>query len=544
MRKKIWILMLSLPFVLVAQDKQEIAHFAQINQQLAAKSGKIGNEPSGNIPNVAGKVPCVQGQASGFPCKNIDLMSFLSIPSIGGTATTELSGNWGWTDATSGREFVLQGSSIGTHFIEITDPEVPVFVGILPLPSTAQQNIWRELKTYKHYAYIVGDAAGDHGLQIFDLRKLLTATNLPVTFAQDALYKGFGSAHDMVINEESGFAYPVGISSLFTGVNGKGCGGGLHMLDLNTDPLNPTFVGCYQHLNTGRRGTGYAHDALCVMYKGPDMDYKNKEICFGFNETALSIADVTDKANLKTISKGLYNNTAYCHQGWITTDHKYLYVDDELDESNFGNQTRTIIFDISDLDNPTVAKYFFNTTTAIDHNQYIRGRYDFQANYTTGLRVLDVLDPINPTEVAFFDTYLTHNNPTFDGLWNVYPFFPSGFMAVGGINEGVFILKPNLPGHVTATDADELPSKSVLSQNFPNPFSEKTTFSISLNRPTDVSIQIFDILGRVVQVMPNQFYTEGVHQIEIDAKPLVSGNYMATFKIGEEVFKQIITVMK
>jgi choice-of-anchor B domain-containing protein len=537
------VLLLLFSTFLSAQDKQDAFYMAEINSQLTAKTALIGNNPdTANPDKILARVPCVQNQAAGFPCNKVDLMSFLSIAQIGGTATTELSGNWGWTDPASKREFVLQGSSIGTHFIEVTNPEVPVYVGLLPIPPGAQENIWRELKTYKNYAYIVGDVAGDHGLQIFNLNKLLTATNLPVTFTQDAQYKGFGSAHDMVINESTGFAYPVGISSLYTGVTGRGCGGGSHILDLNPDPLNPVFKGCYQHLNTGRSNTGYSHDALCVTYKGPDLDYKNKEICFGFNETALSIADVTDKANIKTISKGLYNQTSYCHQGWLTEDHRYMYIDDELDETNRRINTRTIIFDLADLDNPTVVKYFTNTTAAIDHNQYIRGRYDFQANYTAGLRILDVIDPINPVEVAYFDTYKANDNATFDGLWNVYAFFPSGNVAVGGINEGVFVLRPTLPGHATATELNEIPETAQLEANYPNPFDQKTTFTLKLSTPQSVEMQVFDVLGRQVKNVASQFYTEGTHYVELDGKDLANGNYMVRINGEHQQFKQMITV--
>ena len=99
------------------------------------------------------------------------------------------------------------------------------------------------------------------------------------------------------------------------------------MIDLK-DPANPVFAGCFSDGSTGRRGTGYSHDAQCVVYRGPDADYVGHEICLGSNETALSIADVTNKEAPYSISIATYPNVAYAHQGWLTDDHRYFYLND------------------------------------------------------------------------------------------------------------------------------------------------------------------------------------------------------------------------
>ena len=103
------------------------------------------------------------------------------------------------------------------------------------------------------------------------------------------------------------------------------------MLDL-TNPAEPQFAGCFSHEGTGRSGTGYTHDAQIVVYNGPDTEYVGKEIAFSSNETALSIGDVTDKKNVKIISKFDNANFGYVHQGWLTEDHRYFFVNDELNE--------------------------------------------------------------------------------------------------------------------------------------------------------------------------------------------------------------------
>ncbi|MDX1547400.1 MAG: choice-of-anchor B family protein, partial [Rhodothermales bacterium] len=226
------------------------------------------------------------------------------------------------------------------------------------------------------------------------------------------------------------------------GGGGETCGGGLHMVDVST-PQSPTFAGCFGHEGTGRRGTGYSHDAQCVLYHGPDADYQGREICVGANETAISIADVTDRENPVAIATGAYPNSAYVHQGWLSDDHRYFFQNDELDElQGKVDRTRTLIWDLTDLDDPQLVKEYFGEASSTDHNLYVRGNLMYQTNNASGLRILDVSDPENPVEVGFFDTTPTGLNVAgFDGTWSSYPYFESGLIVVTSRREGVFILK-------------------------------------------------------------------------------------------------------
>ena len=196
--------------------------------------------------------------------------------------------NWGWQDPATGRQYALVGMTDRASFVDMSDPLNPRVVGILPMPETANGSAWRDIKTYENHAFIVSDGAGAHGMQVFDLTRLRDVTGDPVVFEADAHYTQIASAHNIVINEDTGFAFSVGSSS-----GGETCGGGLHIIDVR-EPKNPTFAGCFSDPQTGRASTGYTHDAQCVTYSGPDADYQGREICFGANETALSIADVTD----------------------------------------------------------------------------------------------------------------------------------------------------------------------------------------------------------------------------------------------------------
>ena len=85
-------------------------------------------------------------------------------------------------------------------------------------------------------------------MQVFDLTRLRDYSGTMLTFEEDAHYDRISSVHNIVINEESGFAYAVG-----SGDGGDTCGGGLHMIDIR-DPKSPSFAGCFADPNTGRVG--------------------------------------------------------------------------------------------------------------------------------------------------------------------------------------------------------------------------------------------------------------------------------------------------
>ncbi len=390
---------------------------------------------------VGGEVTCADGEADQFSCSQVNVLSFLPVQAIGGGRGAQTNDVWGWTDPESGREYAIVGRTDGTAFIDVTEPLNPVYLGNLPKTQGSRGNAWRDIKVYDNHAFIVADGAGRHGMQVFDLTRLRNVQNPPVAFDEDAHYDGIASAHNIVINEQAGFAYAVGVNS-----GGETCGGGLHMIDIHT-PNRPTFAGCFADTTTGNSSTGYSHDAMCTVYNGPDSEHVGKEICFGSNETALSIADVSDKDNPVQISAAGYPSVGYAHQGWISEDHRYFYMNDEGDESasvQAGQPmagTRTLVWNIEDLDDPLMVKEHFGETFTIDHNLYIKGNLMYQSNYVSGLRILDISDPENPREVGFLDTVPGSEEVEFDGSWSNYPFFASGTIVVSSMKEGVFFLK-------------------------------------------------------------------------------------------------------
>ncbi|MGH7444521.1 MAG: choice-of-anchor B family protein, partial [Longimicrobiales bacterium] len=316
----------------------------------------------------------------------------------------------------------------------------PRLIGSLPRTQGSPPSVWRDIKVLSDHAYIVADGARAHGMQVFDLTRLREVGDEPVVFTPDTTYHEIHSAHNVVADTASGFLYAVGANS-----GGETCGGGLHMVDAK-DPKHPVFAGCYND-TAGSNTRGYTHDAQCVTYDGPDERYHGRQICIGSNESEINIADVTDKSNPVTVGRNSYPNVAYAHQGWFDDEQRYFYMNDELDElAGTVAGTRTIVWDLTELDDPIVAREYIGPVRSSDHNLFVKGDRVYESNYGSGLRVLDISDRTNPREIGFFDSAPYNedepgHSASASGAWSNYPFFDSGIVVFTSVREGLFIVK-------------------------------------------------------------------------------------------------------
>ena len=397
------------------------------------------------------------------------------------TGTAFLSDIWGWTSAgkkrgQGGHEYAIVGHNSGIAFVRVTDPTQPVYLGTIPTinPDT-QRNWWWDMKTYGNYVYFVSEVSNT-GVGIFDLSVLDAMDSAPENglLEVDNRYLGNGlvAAHNISINEDTGFAYLTGVTKdEDTGFED----GGMVILELKADPLSPVEVG---------QIPGDTHDAHIVTYNGPDTDYatkgkgkKSTEIAFVFNggDLKISIYDVTNKNDIKLISEKGYVGASYTHQGWVTEDQRFMIMGDEEDElfglsdpqnSELPDTARTYVWNIQDLDNPHVVSTFDSPAASIDHNLFTRvdtatGReFVYQANYTAGIRVTELKrkGDVGPDqiawleEVAHMDTEpripnlnMNFNYNIWAGPWGVYPFLDSGtILASDGLN-GLVLMKLELP---------------------------------------------------------------------------------------------------
>jgi choice-of-anchor B domain-containing protein len=330
---------------------------------------------------------------AGFPSENVSMYSHVTLGDFGASFAED---SWGYVSP-SGREYAIIGLSTGTGFVEITNPAKPVIVAVM-----AQPNRGRDMKVYQNYVYSSSDSGPTHVYDVSDI------DNGVITHVR-SFNKG---THNLAVDEVSGFLY-------------LAVGGPMDVYDLS-DPSDPTFVGSWP---------GQTHDAQVVTYtEGP---YAGRQIAFVFAgwDGWLDIVDVTDKTNMFLVGQTGYPSAVYTHHGWLSADRQYLYISDEVDEI-----ARTTIIDVSDLSDPTFISDFTNGLQSTDHNLYVRNGFIFEANYTSGLRIFDASDPVNPVEVGYFDTYPPDNDEGYDGAWNAYPFFPSRTVIVSDRSGGLFVL--------------------------------------------------------------------------------------------------------
>ncbi|KAH6906445.1 hypothetical protein BKA70DRAFT_409022 [Coprinopsis sp. MPI-PUGE-AT-0042] len=403
-----------------------------------------------------------------FQCKNLDVTGHLTHKDLGTAITSRNIGSSIWGYTVDGREFVAVAQVDGTAFAEVVGkgwwnyvPVVGKAEGTLDylgrLPQHSIPSLWREIRDYKGRYAIIGSEAEGHGIQIFDIRKLLEvrpwwnplSTNTKVfDIKTDVHHFGglpTGRTHNVVRAASSNHIISVGAVP-----REEGCAAGLIFIDL-TDITKPIQSGCAPQ-------GGYVHDAQCLIYHGPDKKYEGREICYAYNEDALVIYDITDKKNATIISTTSYDGAAYTHQGWVLdeTNQDYLLLDDEYDEYDrtgaaADQRATTYIWNISSLEAPVLSGNFKSPSIAIDHNQYIKNYFSYQAQYGAGLRILDVASVrSDPTgggiqEVAFLDVYPEDDqkvaDPDFSGSWHNYPYFKSGHIVLNTFERGAFVVK-------------------------------------------------------------------------------------------------------
>lgn len=330
-----------------------------------------------------------------FSQLNMTQLGELDIPTLHETGLNDI---WGYTDE-FGNEYALVGAEDGVSVVDITDPSTPTEVFWTP----GLNSIWRDLKTYGDFLYVTTEAL--QGLMIIDLSGLPGDMDLPVT-----LYNGpdgfeWESAHNLY--QKDGYVYIFGA--------GRG-NGGVIILDVATDPANPTEVGVFDDW--------YAHDG----YVRDDTGYF-AHIYEGF----FSIVDLTDKTSPVLLGTAI-TPTNFAHNIWASEDGNYVFTTDEVPGGYIG------AFDVSD---PASIKALDKIQSSpgndiVPHNSHVRGNYLYTSYYTDGVVIHDITHPHNLIEVANYDTSPLAT-PNTEGCWGVYPFFTSGNIIASDRQEGLFV---------------------------------------------------------------------------------------------------------
>ena len=357
-----------------------------------------------------------------YDALDMELLSHIPVATFPGVSTFA-NDCWGYTSP-RGRRYAIIGLDETTAFVDITEPRSPFIVDDIPDSSS----FWSDIKVYRQYAYNGNETGG--GIQVFDMTQIDPPTRV-VTLLGTFTETGIETTHTIALNEESGFMYLNGAGDLLGPRN-------FIAVDL-ADPANPTFAGEW----LGPQATS-THDSQVVTYhSGP---YAGREIAFLYAGDAFKTLDVTDKSNMVLLgilpdADSPYPTLGYNHQGWLTEDRKYVLFNDEFDEFISVPRTTTYVVDVQDLLDPTIVATFAHPTGCwIDHDEHVKGQRVYQAQYTAGVRVLDITDPLNPSEVAYFDTHPENNVQDFQGVWGIFPFFPMRVVIASDIERGLFVL--------------------------------------------------------------------------------------------------------
>jgi choice-of-anchor B domain-containing protein len=288
----------------------------------------------------------------------------------------------------------------------------------------------------------VSDRNGSHGLQIFDLKRLRGASH-GQKFTPDRTYRGIKNAHNIAIHDR--YVYVVGALKM-DGLDSRTlANGGLHILDVR-NPLRPVPVGAY-------RKDGYIHDTQVVKYKGPDRKWSGKTIAFNSAADSFSIVSLESKKKPFRISASAYADAGFIHQGWLSEDHRFFFANDSKDEINAEgkNKPRMRIWDVRRLKRPRYLGFYEGNEASVDHNLYVKDDLIYQANYSSGLRVVRMQESggkdssLQLEEVAYIDTYPQRKNAEIQaGAWSAYPYFDDK-LIVGDTLNGLFVAKLSFP---------------------------------------------------------------------------------------------------
>ena len=331
---------------------------------------------------------------------NIDSLGRLNY--ITGPHTTMINDVWGYVDE-AGNEYGLVGCEQGTSVVDLTDPTNPTEIFWEP----GMTSVWRDLKTWGDYAYITTEAL--NGLLIIDMSPLPASSALTTTYYTGPLGNEWQSAHNLYI-DEFGYAYIFGSNR---------DNGGVIILDVNTDPMNPIEVGVFDNW--------YVHDG----YVQNDTMYL-AHIDDGF----LSVVDVTDRANPVLLGTEATPST-FTHNIWATSNGEFAFTTDEVSGGYIG------AYDVSDPSNIFEVDRIQSSPGAgvVPHNAHVLGDYIVTSYYSDGVMIHDATYPYNLIEVGNYDTYFDQTTG-YDGCWGAYPYLPSGIILATDRSEGLFVLGP------------------------------------------------------------------------------------------------------
>lgn len=421
-----------------------------------------------------------------------------------GWAGNRYSGCWAWHNPSDGKEYAILGAAHGTYFIEVTNPANPILRDFVPGLRTGCT--WREYKTFQQFVYMVSDDSSPNGMQIADMSYLPDSVHI-VHSGNSILTR----SHTIWI--DGSHLYCGSVKGGVFGTNAES----MAVFSLS-NPSSPTLL---SKLTDYYPQIGHVHD----MFVRNDTVYAS---C-GFGD-GLQIFTFNNNNNSLSLIQNLtsYPDQGYNHSSTLTDNGIYLVFMDEVP-----NALAIKVLDVSDLNNLTVVSTFKNTPGATPHNPFMIGNdLVYVAYYQDGVVAIDISNPALPVRLGYFDTHWQSSDPNLQegyvGCWGLYPWLPSGNIIALDMQNGLYLLDPQLP-----LGENEMSEANNSIQIFPNPASTELHINVSsFNENTEISLMSSD--GRLLQTLlskpgqgnyiqiPVEEYSSGLYSVHAKNK---SGTY-------------------
>jgi len=302
-----------------------------------------------------------------------------------------------------GREFAVIGLQNAAAFVDITDPYNPFEIDRI----SGSNSIWRDLKYWDRHVYI--------GTEANDGIKVVSVDNPDNPILVNTI-TDVDNSHNIHIDLD-GYLYIVGADE-----------NDIWIYSLN-NPVNPELVGTWNLQNNETSSQGYCHDIEV---------YNNKLYCAAIYVGYFYIIDVSDKSNPVTLASHFAGiDGISTHDVAVTEDEQYLFTGDE----NLSGHIK--VWDISDYNNINLVDEYYTPDyeTHSAHNLYVRPGADqlIISYYADGTRVLDISDPTNVEEIAYYD--MSDIEGLYVSNWGTYAYLPSGYIISSDIEQGLFVFE-------------------------------------------------------------------------------------------------------
>lgn len=436
-----------------------------------------------------------------FSFQNVTLLSNWMNPSTPAEPTygIKYNGIWGWVDPQDNKEYAIIGSSDGVYFIDVSIPTAPVVRDFVA--GRRNMCIWREIKTYQNYCYMVSDDAPPNSLQIVDLSYLPDSVN--VVYDDNTI---IDRSHTIFIDG----------NKLYCGIpKGPAVGGASKLAVFSlANPINPTLL---RKIEQDDPNADNCHD----MFVRNDTVYASMSFTglfvYKFNTSNNTFVPITTLTN--------YPGQGYNHSSSLTPDGNTLIM---LDEVPTNLPCKSV--DVSNLPNISVLQTFRSTTNTIatPHNPFVVDNNRVVISYyQDGVQIFDISNPSNVVRTGYFDTNPTDGsglpNPNYSGCWGAYVELPSGIIIASDMQLGLFVLDADnaLLGN---KDPELNLTNAVL---YPNPAVNTTTLSFNIKKETLLTYEINDMTGRNLAKKTINL-SEGNHSIDLDVSKFAKGLYFVS----------------